>query len=461
MERSKYYKDAEATLKQGFQELSEKIERKESSQLDVYTFIDILNTLEEGLKRDFELIEDIRSRLRWQEEVLLLCGAMDNSVLFSNTLKDWIFLRKIEGPDYYSAIAHQLVKQSQTQNSLNYISYIQTSGLPDVSFDSWEDQFSFNHSLLNAYDILFSGCFTFPSFFFKLQNREKKHHQKHSIKKGAEDAIRDYQRIVKSLPCMAVLIEQAALIQICRAGCLILDSLAVGEGKKTKEAKGHLEILRDFLLYKGKTMKSLAAITELRRDIPGFCQVLFLIKKELERESKYKKDSAEMRSVQRLIISLPQNFSYYFNQFNKPQFLRDRLDIFEGKDFVEVIVSLFPDSLEEIHRQVRESTMVNVLEDYINLCDILYWQEFDFPSVKENFVNYAVSVYNVQRKTAEKIYKFLDKTLEGEDWALVVVVADIVLTTYLRGSIMEGDYLRMMVEHRLISKILDWLKKNN
>ena len=460
MKRSKCYKSMGISLEKRFQELTEKIKKRERNRLDVYTFIDILNYLEDNLKSDFELIGDIRSQLTWQEEVSLLCESLDNSGLFSNTLKDWISLRKIEGPDCYSAVAHHLVKQSQMQNSLSYIAYIQTNGLLHAPFDNWEDRLSFNHTLLNGYNNLFSACFDVPSFFFTLRNREKKQHKKSSITKSVEDTIKDYQNAVKNFAGMAILIEQAVLIQVCRAGSIVLNALIVGETKKIKEAKSHLEILRNFLLYEGKTMKNPATITELTRDVPGFCQVLFSIKEELGRESKHKENLTEVHSGQRLAISLPHNLSYYFNQYNKPQFVQDRLNIFKGGDFNQIIVSLLPNSLKDIHAQVRESTVVNLLYDYINLCDNLRRQKFDFSSAKKSFVDYAISFYNIPRKTAHKIYNFLDGMLEADDWASTVVIADIVLTTCLRGSMVEWDYLRTIVEHRLISKIIDRFKKD-
>ncbi len=454
MQRSGSYRQGDLILKQSLDRLFNELKDKEGEQIDLDTFIDILNLIDAERKYVFNVFEQLRVDFIEDEEGSLLGRFTNGLVICENLLGDWISLKRMKEGGCYKESAHYLLRHLGIENALSYIYHIQKYDLPGA----WNLS---HRGLIHGYDDLvcyanlFLSCFDSPSLFFFLQEWEKNQDGKVSIRRGAKKRIGDYQTAVEKSTFVPVLISQAIVVEKVSAGSLILDALFRREARKIKEAKVHLERIKNFLLCKAEPLKDLEAITRLEENGPGFSQILFYLKgKKIEYSIKGNLISFAS-SNKSILIMLPLSRAFYFN---RPFSLNEYREL-ERDGYSRFMLSSLPNSLEEIHERIQESAAVMDLRESIVFCDNFYLQRLDYAAVKKGFVNYVAGMYRIEKKEATKVYEFLKEKIEPEDLALFYAAADIILTTCVTKGEIDWQTLRIIVTSALIIRIAKYLKK--
>lgn len=437
---------------QSFQRLRDRLEEVEGMQVGFDTLVDILNLSEDELEYSFKAVKQLRSDLTRTEEISLLTHAMGSAMFCWNVLMAWTTLRRIQGQDYVMSTILYLLQWSKAQSTLSYMYRLEENGLLEISTKNWEEELEFNiHALQGCHDF-FSSCFQYPSLFFAVQKWEEECYEGFSLRKSVQNTIGNYQSIKGELPFVPLLIGEAVFVRIAKAGALILEALATRKAEKIKEAKAHLQRVKDFLLRRGEPLSSLKRITTITERTPGLSQILFFLKVS---ESKNGKSTCDKHPGQSFVVTLPTNVAYYFNQ---PLSMKSRVSLHK-EDLFRFILSSLPDDFEGIHKQIQTSTMARFLEEWVSFCDAFYWQRLDYITAKKNFTNYIVVKYHVGKEEAARICGLLKKRIEPEDIALAYAVIDIVLSGCIRKGEVDWETLRIIVVSGLLVKTVRWLKK--
>jgi len=454
MQRSGSYKRGDLILEQSLDRLFYALKEKEGKQISLDTFINILNSIHDEREYGFEVLEELRVDLSKDEETFLSCNFTSDLILCGGVLIDWVSLGKIREGTYYGEGAYYLLSLLGIENSLSQISYMQKYDLLGVRDLSHRGIITRNE-VLAPYGNVFLNCFNHPSLFFFLQEWEKNQDDKLSIRRGAKKAIGDYQAAVEKLTFVPVFILQAILAEVALAGNLILDALFRKEAKRIKEARVHLEKIKNFFLCKGEPLKDLEAITRLEKSSPGFSQILFYLKGKKVEYGEGGNLISFVSSDKPVHIVLPRNLSMFSNQRHS----FDERQKIQREGYMRFISSSLPNSLEGVHEIIKESPWLTALRDWIVFSDNFYWQRFDYTAIKEGFVNYVAGMYRIEKKEATKVYEFLKEKIEPEDLALFYAAADIILTTCVTKGEIDWQTLRIIVTSALIVKIAKHLKK--